>query len=57
MQYPELHDKLAERYFQAFDDAGIFVGQMRTRLSIAGWEQKGPEAAAAALLAVIRNRC
>lgn len=56
MQYRELHDKLAMRYFQEFDDAGIFVGQMRTRLSVSGWEQKGPEAAASALLEVIRNR-
>ncbi|HWR29853.1 MAG TPA: phosphoenolpyruvate carboxykinase [Negativicutes bacterium] len=56
MQFPKLHDKLAERYFQTFDTAGIFVGQMRTRLSINGWEQKGPEAAAAALLEVIRSR-
>ena len=56
MQYPGLHDTLAERYFHAFENAGIFVGQMRTRLSISGWEQKGPEEAAAALLEVIRNR-
>ena len=56
MQYPVLHDKLAERYFRAFENTGIFVGQMRTRLSISGWEQKGPEEAAAALLEVIRNR-
>lgn len=56
MQYRSLHDKLAERYFQAFADAGIFVGQMRTRLSISGWEQCGPEEAAAALLAEIRTR-
>ena len=56
MQYPALHDKLAERYFQAFANTGIFVGQMRTRLSISGWEQKGPEEAAAALLEMIRNR-
>ena len=56
MQYQSIHDKLAERYFQAFAAAGIFVGQMRTRLSISGWEQRGPEETAAALLAAIRNR-
>ncbi len=56
MQYQSIHDKLAERYFRAFAAAGIFVGQMRTRLSISGWEQQGPEEAAAALLAMIRSR-
>ena len=56
MQYQDLHEKLAERYFRSFDAAGIFVGQMRTRLSIAGWEQRGPQEAAAALLELIRRR-
>jgi energy-coupling factor transporter ATP-binding protein EcfA2 len=55
-QYPDLYDSLAERYFNAFSAAGLYVGQMRTRLSIHGWEQKGPEAAAHALLEIIRSR-
>ncbi len=54
-QYRELHDALAEKFFRAFFDQGLFVGQMRTRLGISGWEQKGPAAAAEALLGLIRS--
>jgi hypothetical protein len=50
LQYMELHDEIAERYFQEFFSKGIFVGQMRTRLGIPGWERKGPEASAYELL-------
>jgi len=39
MQYPDLYDKLADRCFQAFDDAGIFDGQMRT-LAVAVWKKQ-----------------
>jgi len=49
-QYKEIHDPLAEKYFEKFFKSNIFVGQMRTRLGIAGWERKGPEEAATALL-------
>jgi hypothetical protein len=55
-QYPQLHDEIAGRYFRTFSEAGLFVGQMRTRLSIPSWEQRGPEAAARALLDIIRSR-
>jgi hypothetical protein len=50
MQYQELHEEIAERYFGTFFAEGIFIGQLRTRLGIAGMEQAGPEAAARALL-------
>ena len=52
-QYKELHEPLAQKYFQAFFQKGLFVGQMRTRLGLAGWERKGPEEAALALLKTI----
>jgi hypothetical protein len=50
-----LHDKIALQYFNAFYKYGLFVGQMRTRLGIAGYERSGPAEAANALLALIRG--
>jgi len=50
LQYKEVHDPLAKKFFGAFFDTGLFVGQMRTRLGIAGYEMKGPEDAAIELL-------
>jgi hypothetical protein len=55
-QYKELHDPLAEKYFNTFFDTGLWVGQMRTRLGLPGWERKGPEESARELLKVIQNR-
>jgi hypothetical protein len=52
-QYRDIHEKLAQETFDAAFKAGIFVGQLRTRLGIAGYESKGPEAAAKALLEII----
>lgn len=49
-QYREIHDKLAIKYFDAFFKKDVFVGQMRTRLGISGYEIKGPELAAKELL-------
>ena len=54
-QYKELHEKIAHRYFEAFFSKGIWVGQLRTRLGIPGWETKGPEAAAKELFKMIQN--
>jgi hypothetical protein len=56
MQYETLHEEIVQRYFQAFFQEGIFVGQLRTRLGIAGMEQNGPEAAAQALLHELETR-
>jgi hypothetical protein len=50
VQYKGLHDEIAKRFFNALFAGGIFVGHLRTRLGIAGWERKGPEEAAQALL-------
>jgi len=54
-QYKELHEQIAIRFFQKFYEAGIFVGQMRTRLGLSGYEQKGPELAAKRLLELIHQ--
>lgn len=49
-QRRETHDALAERVFKAAFETGLFVGQIRTRLALPGWEAKGPAAVAEALL-------
>lgn len=54
-QYPELHESLAVRTFAAALKAGVWVGQLRTRLGLPGYETDGPEAAAEALLQVISD--
>ncbi|MBF0386732.1 MAG: phosphoenolpyruvate carboxykinase [Candidatus Omnitrophica bacterium] len=54
-QFRELHEPLARRYFEAFFSRNVFVGQMRSRLGLAGWEQKGPQEAARELLRVIQS--
>ncbi len=56
LQYKELHDRLANEYFKAAYNAGIYVGQIRTRLGVSGWETKGPEEAAKALFGLISSR-
>ena len=53
-QFQSLHEAIAQRYFKAFFERGIFVGQLRTRLGLPGWERKGPEEAARALLEWVR---
>lgn len=55
-QYRDLHESLAERVFKAAFEGGVFVGQLRTRLGISGYETQGPQAAAEALLALIAER-
>lgn len=55
VQYKVEHDALAKKFFEAFFAKGLFVGQMRTRLGVPGWEQKGPEASAPELLDLIRS--
>jgi len=56
LQYRSLHETIAEKYFNAFFDAGLYVGQLRTMLGVPGQEQTGPELAAWALLNLIRQR-
>ncbi len=52
-QYKDLHEVLSARYFEAFFKKGLYVGQLRTRLGLPGWEMKGPQASAQELLRVI----
>ena len=54
-QYREIHDKLALVFFNAFFSNGVYVGQIRTRLGIEGYESSGPEAAAHELLRVMSD--
>jgi hypothetical protein len=55
-QYRDLHEKLAINTFSALFNSGVFVGQIRTRLGIPGYETKGPEEAAKALLNQITRK-
>lgn len=55
-QYPELHEALAARTFEAAVKAGVFLGQIRTRLGIPGYETKGPEEAAQAFFDLISGK-
>jgi energy-coupling factor transporter ATP-binding protein EcfA2 len=52
-EYRDLHDAIAKRYFEGFFKANVFVGQMRTRLGIPGFESTGPREAALELLRII----
>jgi len=52
-QYRDLHEELAVRTFHAAYATGIFIGQIRTRLGVPGFEQDGPREAAQALLELI----
>lgn len=55
-QYKDLHEKLAAQVFRAAFDGGVFVGQLRTRLGVPGFETKGPEEAAKALAVLIADK-
>ena len=52
-QYLERHEELARKTFEAACNSGVFVGQLRTRLGVPGFEMDGPREAAAALLEMI----
>lgn len=53
LQYKELHERIALRYFNQLFKNKVKVGQLRTRLGIPGYEQKGPENAARELIKII----
>jgi len=55
-EYVPEQEAAAKRFFQAFFDQGILVGELRTQLGVSGMEHKGPEVAAQALLDVILQR-
>lgn len=50
LQRRQQHDAIARRFFETFFENKIFVGQLRTRLGVAGFETTGPQAAAEELL-------
>ncbi len=52
-EYKSVHDKIAAKYFKSFFKNDVFVGQMRTRLGIPGYESSGPREAATQLLKII----
>ena len=52
-EYRELHEGITKRYFESFFRNNVYVGQMRTRLGISGYESSGPREAALALLKII----
>ena len=52
-EYKTEHEKIAAKYFECFFKNNVFVGQMRTRLGIPGYESNGPREAAMALLRII----
>jgi hypothetical protein len=52
-EYKCIHEEIVARYFEAFFKNNIFVGQMRTRLGIPGYESSGPREAALELLKII----
>jgi hypothetical protein len=47
--YKDLHERLAVKTFEAAFAAGVYVGQLRTRLALPGFETEGPKQAAIAL--------
>jgi hypothetical protein len=52
-EYKEVHDAIAKKHFESFFRNNVFVGQMRTRLGISGYESSGPRDAAIELLKII----
>ena len=52
-QYRELHAVIARRTFEVAFAAGVYVGQIHTRLAIPGMASAGPQAVAQALLDVL----
>ncbi len=54
-QYQDLYEPLAREFFEALFKQSRYVGQIRTRLGLAGEERSGPEAAACALLETLNR--
>ncbi|VVB98768.1 Uncharacterised protein [uncultured archaeon] len=50
------HELIADRFFRAMFREGIFVGQVKTQLGLAGMEQEGPQQAARALFREITEK-
>lgn len=52
-QYKELHEMIASEYFDELFKEDVYVGQLRTRLGVEGYQTKGPEEAAKKLFEAI----
>jgi hypothetical protein len=52
-EYKCEHELIASKFFDAFFKNKVFVGQMRTRLGIVGYEASGPREAALELLKIV----
>jgi len=50
VQYRDLHEEIADRYFKVFFERGIYVGELRTQLGVSGMETDGPKVSARVLL-------
>ncbi len=55
-QFREEHEKIARKFFGEMFREGIFVGQLRTQLGVAGMETIGPQEAAKALFREILEK-
>ncbi len=55
-QYRNLHEKLAKEFFNKAFDAGVRIGQMRTRLGIPGFESAGPQEVAKTIFEVLSKK-
>ncbi|OGI07101.1 MAG: hypothetical protein A2Y40_02225 [Candidatus Margulisbacteria bacterium GWF2_35_9] len=52
-QFKDAHEVIAKKYFELFFKHKLYVGQLRTRLGISGYEKIGPQDAANSLLTTI----
>ena len=50
VQRKEIHEKIAEKFVGRMFETGVIVGELRTMLGVPGYERKGPEEAARALV-------
>ncbi len=53
LQYKEICEPLAQKYFKTIFESGTFIGHLRTRLGIPGFETDGPQASAKELFDAI----
>ncbi len=54
-EYPELHDKLAQKFFNLMESKGVFLGEFRTQLGIEDRHRQGPYKAARSLVKFIES--
>ena len=57
IQKREKHEEIAGKFINRMMETNVIVGELLTQLGLSGMEQKGPEAAAKALLSFIQKTC